>query len=103
MLRCWDGKVWHKTKWNWERAFTYQEDQWYSVEIEKSAGALVMRGFDSRGTLLEGMETVPVPLDEIFGMGKAATKDEWAYIGEPHVDSYKGEAWVDEIQLWVKK
>lgn len=52
---------------------------------------------------MPGMETTPVPLDTIFGMGKNATEHEWAYIGEPRVDSYEGEAWVEEIRLWVRK
>ena len=69
--------------------------------------ALVRSGLNlrraSQGVLLPRMETAPVALDKIFGMGKNATENEWAYIGDPHVDSYEGEAWVDEIRLWVKK
>ena len=103
MLRCWDGGKWHTTKWNWEVGFTYNEDAWYQVEIEKSGGRLILRAHDADGKLLPKMETIPVPLDRVFGMGRHATKHEWAYIGEPHVDSYEGDAWVDEIRLWVRK
>jgi len=103
MLRCWDGKNWHTSRWNWEVAFNYEDTEWYSVEIEKTDCHLIMRAYDSSGKLIPGMETTPVALDKIFGMGENATKHEWAYIGEPHVDSYEGEAWVDEICLWVRK
>ena len=63
---------------------------------------LTMRGFGPDGKLLPGMETAPVDLDLIYGMGAGATEHEWAYIGEPHIDSYEGEPWVDDIRLWVR-
>ncbi len=103
LLKCWDGKVWQTGKWNWEVAFTYEPDAWYHVEIEKNDGHLIMRAYDADGTLLPGLETTPVPLDDIFGMGENASEEEWGYIGEPHVDSYEGSACLDDIQLWLKR
>jgi hypothetical protein len=36
-------------------------------------------------------------------MGKQASKEEFAYVGEPHIDSYKGDAKVKQITLSVPK
>ncbi len=96
LLRTWSGGSWHTYSWNWEVAQTYDPNAYYYVEFEKSNNAIIERLYDSGLNLLE--ETTPVPLNLIYAMGNPA---EYLYIGEPHSDDYKGDAWVDEITLWV--
>ncbi len=98
LLRSWNGRRWHKQK--WLSAFNYQEDAWYTVEIQKSGGQLIMRAFCD-GESIPSTETSPVSLNAIYGMGRGATEHEWAYVGEPHVDSYEGSAQIDEISMWT--
>lgn len=99
LLRTWSGGAWHTGTWNWEVAFQYSAAAWYVVEIEKSGGQLTLRVFDDALTPIELAD--PVDLDLIYGMGAQASTHEFAYVGEPHVDSYEGEAQVDEILLYV--
>jgi hypothetical protein len=99
LLRSWSGGVWHTGTWNWEVAFQYSVAAWYVVEIEKSDGELQLRVYDDAMTPIELAD--PVALDLIYGMGVQAAAQEYAYVGEPHVDSYEGTAEVDEILLWV--
>jgi hypothetical protein len=99
LLRSWSGGRWHTEPDNWEAAFHYDENAWYVVEVEKAHDNLVLRALDAAGKVIE--ETDPVPLDLIYAMGRQASPLEYAYVGEPHIDSYKGDALVDEIQLFV--
>jgi hypothetical protein len=99
LLRCWSAGQWHTENWNWEVAFAYEDSANYEVEIEKSAGQLIMRAFDSSGILIE--ETDPLDFDLIYAMSEGSTASEYAYFGEPHIDSYEGDAWIDDIRLWV--
>lgn len=99
LLRCWSKGKWFAGKEEWVSAFHYTEKDWYVVELEKYTDRLVMRVLTADGKVIQ--ETKPVSLDLIYGMGKKASKHEYAYVGEPHVDSYKGDAFVDEIQLFL--
>ncbi|MFC1827193.1 hypothetical protein ACFLZQ_04610 [Thermodesulfobacteriota bacterium] len=98
LLRTWSGDMWHTRLDNWEVAHRFSEEAWYTVELEKTGSHLVMRLFSSEGVAL--VETSPVSLNLIYGMGKNASEAEYAYIGEPHVDSYEGDAYVDKIELY---
>jgi hypothetical protein len=99
LLRTWSAGIWHTSTWNWEVAFQYSDVAWYQVEVEKSNGLLHLRVYDDLNVPIELAD--PVDLDLIYGMGVQASELEYAYVGEPHVDSYEGEAHVDEILLWV--
>jgi len=101
LLRCWSKGKWFTGMDEWVSAFHYSEKDWYMVELEKYTDRLLMRVLTADGKVIQ--ETTPVSLDLIYGMGKNASKHEYAYVGEPHVDSYKGDAFVDEIQLFVPK
>ena len=67
--------------------------------MEKTGSHLVMRLLSSEGVSLD--ETSPVALDLIYGMGKNASEAEYAYIGEPHINSYEGDAYVDKIEFYL--
>jgi hypothetical protein len=99
LLRCWSKGKWFTGKEDWKPAFRYKEKDWYVVELEKDSENLVMRVLSDDGTVIQ--ETAPVSLDRIYGMGKNASEFEYAYVGEPHIDSYKGDAFVDDIKLFV--
>jgi len=101
LLRCWSKGKWFTGKEDWEPAFHYTETDWYVVELEKYSGQLIMRVLTVDGKVIQ--ESKPVSLDLIYGMGKTASKHEYAYVGEPHIDSYKGDAFVDELQFFVPK
>jgi hypothetical protein len=101
LLRCWSNEKWVTTEDNWEVAFRYDENSWYTVEIEKVNNHLTFRAIAENGTLIT--ESAPVHVDNIYGMGKQASKEEFAYVGEPHIDSYKGDAKVKQITLSVPK
>jgi endonuclease/exonuclease/phosphatase family metal-dependent hydrolase len=99
LLRCWSNGKWVTKEDNWEVAFRYNERSWYRVEIEKVDNHMTFRAIAEDGTIIT--ESAPVHVDDIYGMGKQASKEEFAYIGEPHVDSYKGDAIVKQITLSV--
>ncbi|MDY0227682.1 MAG: endonuclease/exonuclease/phosphatase family protein [Desulfomicrobium apsheronum] len=101
LLRCWSNEEWVTREDNWEVAFRYDENSWYTVEIEKINNHVTFRAFAENGTLIT--ESAPVHVDDIYGMGKQASKEEFAYVGEPHIDSYKGDARVKRITLSVPK
>jgi len=98
LLRTWSNGRWHSGAWDWEAAFNYRPDAYYEVEIEKAAGKLILRAFDGSGGLIA--ETAPVDQNDVYSMGVHDSGVEYAYVGEPHIDSYKGEAYVDSISLW---
>ncbi|MCP3978266.1 MAG: hypothetical protein GY716_02895 [bacterium] len=98
LLRTWAAGRWHTSTWNWETAFQYDDAAWYVVELEKSAGQITLRAFDAASTPIE--LTHPVALDLVYAMGAPATAPEFAWIGDPHVDSYEGRAEIDWIELW---
>ena len=97
LLRSWKEGAWRID--SWSIAFRYDPLAFYEVEIERLDGVLVMRTFDADGSMIE--ETSPVDVDKIYGMGKQASEYEFAYVGEPHIDSYEGEAFIDSITMWV--
>ena len=95
LLRTWSKGRFFTADWTWEVAFQYETTDFYTVEVEKGDNTLVMRAYDGAGRLLQ--ETTPVPLSEIYAMDRPG----FAYVGEPHIDSYQGEARVDRIELYV--
>jgi len=97
LLRCWHDSEWHTS--GWLVGFNYEIDENYEVEIEKFAGYFKMRSYDSVGTIIE--DTDWVDLNLIYAMRDIDTAPEYAYFGEPHIDSYEGSAWIDDIQLWI--
>ncbi len=99
LLRCWSQGQWHTGPWNWDPAFHYDANDWYTVELEKSQHTLTLRVLDAGGSIIQ--ETDPVNVDLIYGMGSQASPLEYAYIGEPHIDSYEGYVYVDGIQLFL--
>jgi hypothetical protein len=99
LLRCWSQGQYHTGPWDWEPAFHYAENSGYTVELEKYQHTLTMRVFDAGGAIIE--QSNPVNLDLIYAMGSQASPLEYAYIGEPHIDSYEGYAYVDDIQLFL--
>jgi len=94
VIRSWDGSVWHDEEWNWEIAYTYQPDTWYFAEIEKMYNKLILRLYDQNENIIT--ETSPVRDDLVYKLEDAI---EYLYLGEPHVDDYKGSARFDEITL----
>lgn len=101
LLRCWSKGKWFTGKEDWKPAFHYKEKDWYVVELEKGSEHLVMRVQSDDGTMIQ--ETTPVSLDRVYGMGKNGSEFEYVYVGEPHIDSYKGDAFVDDIKLFVPR
>lgn len=99
LLRCWSNGKWVTSEDNWEVAFRYDERSTYIVEFEKLKNMIIFRAFNEDGSLIA--ETEPVSADKVYGMGKQASSDEFAFIGEPHIDSYKGSAHIKEIQLSI--
>lgn len=97
LLRTWKEGTWRID--SWSVAFAYEPLAFYEIEFERLDGLVVMRAFDAEGNLIE--ETTPVDVDDIYGMGKQVSLEEFAYVGEPHVDSYEGEAYVDTISMWI--
>jgi len=81
LLRCWSDEKWVTTEDYWKVAFRYDEHSWYTVEIEKINNHVTFRAFTENGTLIT--ESAPV------------------HVGEPHIDSYKGDARVKPITLSV--
>ena len=88
-----------RPKWDWDVAYVYDPNSWYWAEIEKSNGTVTLRLYDGDKNLLE--ETAPIDQELIWGMGTTASPEEYFYLGEPHVDSYEGDAYVDEILFYV--
>ena len=43
-------------------------------------------------------EPTPVNLGDIYAMSGQVS---YAYVGEPHIDSYEGAAFIDVISLWL--
>ncbi len=93
------GPQWDSSPWSWEIGYTYDATSWYWTEIEKSNHAVTLRLYDGNMNLLE--QAAPVCQELINNMGSTASPEEYFYVGEPHVNSYEGNAFVDEIIFYT--
>ncbi len=93
------GPQWSTYPWCWDIGYVYDETSWYWTEIEKSNHGLTLRLYDGDMNLLE--ETATICQELIAKMGSTASPEEYFYVGEPHVNSYEGNAFVDEIIFYT--
>lgn len=96
LLRTWNGSVWDSSAWNWNTAYTYEDDTWYYAELTKRDGMLTLALYDADSNLLVGPP--PIGLEHVFDMDNPV---EFLYVGEPHTDDYEGNVRIDEITLLV--
>ena len=94
-LVSYDGEdnAWQK---EWKKAVTYQPDQWYRVEVEKTAAQFILSVYNDAGDLLKRSK---------INHSKVWQEDapEYFVIGDPHENYYQGSMKIRSVSLTVKK
>ncbi len=96
-LRAFDGT---SNSWGseWQKGFTYDPQEWYKIEIEKTSKHFILRVYTERGKLLKE--------------AKADLKDIWHedeyhadyfVVGDPHENYYRGSMKIKSISMPVRK
>jgi len=92
-LAAFNGK---KDMWTtkWEKAVTYKENDWYTVEVEKTKKKYILRIFDKENNILK---EAGVDIADVWH-GDSRYPD-YFVIGDPHENYYQGSFKIKSISL----
>ena len=81
----------------WKNAVTYESNQWYSVEVEKTHDEFILRVYDRNGRLLK---SASADLKNIWH--EDGSHPDYFVVGDPHENYYQGSVKIRSISMPVK-